>query len=474
MKRKITALLLILTMALSLLALTGCNKGEGDEVYVQSVAAINNVGSVGLNDRFSGVVVSGNTQNVNLDESMTVDEIKVEEGQTVKRGDVLFSYNDEALQLAIEQAELELESMKNSVSSLQSQIDELNREKSNASSSERLRYTLEIQGLEADMRETNYNISTKESELTAKKNMAVDTNVRATLNGRVTTVNRSGGTDNYGNPLPFITIVETGNLRVKGTINELNRGTIMEGQLMTIRSRTDDSVTWSGTIQSIDWENPQSGGNNNMYYSDSDEMTSSSKYPFYVSLNDPQGLIIGEHVYIELGESAEVDANEVRLPSYFISDVDSNPWVWAAGSKDKLEKRTVKLGVYDDTTDEYIIKSGITMDDYVAFPDETMKAGVGVIKVDDQFFDMPAGEDYMGEGEFMEGMDGEYIEGMEGQEFVGGAMMEMPEREGEQTDGMMIDGGTEETSVEDAVIAGTGLIDPDAFGGLGGGCSIIG
>ena len=110
----------------------------------------------------------------------------------------------------------------------------------------------------------------------------------------------------------------------------------------------------------------------------------------------------------------------------------------------------------------------------MAFPDETMKAGVGVIKVDDQFFDMPAGEDYMGEGEYMEGMDGEYMEGMEGQEFVGGAMMEMPEREGEQTDGMMIDGGTEETSVEDAVIAGTGLIDPDAFGGLGGGCSIIG
>ena len=132
MKRKITAAIL----ALALVALTGCNtSGGGDAVYVQSVAAINNVGTLGANDRFAGIVVSGNTQNVNLDESMTVDEIKVEEGQEVKRGDVLFSYNDEALQLAIEQAELELESMKNTVSSLQSQINDLTKEKNNSSGS---------------------------------------------------------------------------------------------------------------------------------------------------------------------------------------------------------------------------------------------------------------------------------------------------------------------------------------------------
>ena len=53
--------------------------------------------------------------------------------------------------------------------------------------------------------------------------------------GIVSDISESG-TDSSGNPLPYMTITETGSMRVKGTLNEMNRNLLYEGVPVTIRS----------------------------------------------------------------------------------------------------------------------------------------------------------------------------------------------------------------------------------------------
>ena len=144
----------------------------------------------------------------------------------------------------------------------------------------------------------------------------------------------------------------------------------------------------------------------------------SSKYPFYVKLEGKgDGLLMGQHVYIEpdYGQEDETDANAINLPSYFINDADGSPWVWAKSSKDKLEKRSLKLGEYNGETDTYPVLDGLTAEDYIAFPDDSLKAGMACITYDDATFDPGAsggevspegGGEKTDENVPMDGMDG--------------------------------------------------------------------
>lgn len=384
MKNVSRTVAVILALVLAL-CLVGCSSGEEETVSVQSVAMITGMGSVGLADRYAGLVVSGSTEEIQIDQSMSVDELQVEVGQDVKAGDLLFTYDNEALLLNIEQLKLEIEGMKNSVVTSQEQIEDLVAERDRVYDSEKLQYTLEIQSLEASIRETEYNIGIKEKELAHQETMSGETQVRAGITGRITAINQDGGYDNYGNPLPFMTIMETGNLRVKGTINEMNYGDLTSGMPVIIRSRTDSNVTWEGYVDYVDWEN-QMQNENDYYYGYTDEMSSSSKYPFYISLTSYDGLFMGQHVYIEPGETGNEKAEGIWLPSYFINDVETSPWVWAANSRDKLEKRKVTLGEYDEMMDTYFIESGLAADDYLAFPDETIEEGMPVVRFDEEMF----------------------------------------------------------------------------------------
>ena len=92
----------------------------------------------------------------------------------------------------------------------------------------------------------------------------------------------------------FITVMKTGAYRVKGQMNEQNMASLMEGTPVVIRSRTDDSLSWRGTVSRIDRENPVMG--NSSYpvsSSDGSSAAASSSYPFYVELESGGGTYAG-------------------------------------------------------------------------------------------------------------------------------------------------------------------------------------
>ena len=355
--------LLILCLAV---LLCGCAKGE--QVYVQSVETLAGLGGIAPGDKFLGLVVSENVTQIKRDKEKTIQELLVVEGQDVKEGQPLFSYDTEQLQLTLDKQKLELEQLTTSIENYQKQIAQLEKERETLGASGKLQYTIQIQTTQVDLKEAELNLKAKENEVKKSEELLANTTVLSPVAGRVQAINETG-TDNEGNELPYITIQQVGSYRVKGVLNELQRGSLREGDRVTLSPRTAPETTWGGTVTLVDYENPTQGGDNDQYFgSNPDEMTASSRYPFYVQLDTTEGLILGQHMYLEL-EQEEGEAPGLQISgSFFCWNEDGSPYVWAE-NRGKLEKRSVTLGQYNDMRDTYEVVDGLTKDDFLAFPD---------------------------------------------------------------------------------------------------------
>ena len=357
-----------LLMALGLIfAMAGCASDE-NAVYVQSVKSLSNLGGIAPGDRFAGMVVSENITEIQRDSDKVIAEVLVKAGDDVTEGQELFRYDMDQLQLSVDKQRLELEQLKATIENYKQQIETLQKDEAQAWGSDKLQYTIQIQSTQLDLKEAELKLTAKEKELQQSEAMLGNTSVVSPVTGRVTGVNENGY-DNYGNPLAYITIQQAGSFRIKGTLGELQRGGIVEGSRMKIISRTDENLVWYGTVTLVDYESPSQGNGNDMYYGGvMDTMTSSSKYPFYVELDSSQGLLLGQHVYMELDLGEEETAG-LAISSVFVCfDEDGSAYVWAENGK-KLEKRPVTLGEYDMMMDTYQILDGLTEEDYIAFPD---------------------------------------------------------------------------------------------------------
>ena len=373
---KLKKLLTWALIAASVIALAGCGE-SGTGVYVQSVAELSGWGGIAPGDRFAGVVVSENVAEITKDEDKAVAELLVKPGDDVTEGQVLFTYDTAQLQLNLDKQRLELSQLEASIENYKEQIQELEDERYWAPADQKLDYTIQIQSTELDLKEAELNLDAKKKEVAQAESILENASVVSPVTGRVQAINENGY-DNYGNPLPYITIQQSGSYRVKGMLGELQMGAIMEGTRLKILSRTDETQSWTGTVVLIDYENPSqgSGGGYEMYYGvATDEMTSSSNYPFYVELDSTDGLLLGQHVYLELETTGE-SFDGVCISSAFICyDEDGSTYVWA-DRRGKLEKRPVTLGEYDMMTDTFPVLSGLSEDDYIAFPDmELCKEG---------------------------------------------------------------------------------------------------
>lgn len=359
----------LLTICL-LLGLTSCAVKE-KQVFVQKVSDLSQMGGLAPSDKFSGIVVSESVTEIQRDSDKVVENLYVREGDDVTEGQKLFSYDTEQLQLTLEKQKLELEQLASSIENYGLQIAQLEKDRDRAYSADKLKYTLQIQTNQIDLKEAELKLKTKQSEIQKSEHLLANALVTSPVTGRITSISEEG-TDQYGNPKAYISIQQTGSYRVKGQINEMQRGAIMEGDRVRMESRLNPEEVWMGTVTLVDYENPIQGNNNGyIISSDSDEMSASSRYPFYVELDSMEGLILGQHLYLSVAGEEPVSLEGVTLSGAFVCyDEDGSCFVWADNGQGKLEKRGVELGNYDPMADAYEILSGLSDSDYVAFPDE--------------------------------------------------------------------------------------------------------
>ena len=372
---------------------------SGDAVYVTKISDLTDQTS-GVSNRYAGVVEPQETVSVELESGRTVKEVKVKTGDQVKKGQLLFEYDLSSIQESLEEAQLDLDRLKNEASSLTEQIATLEKEKKQATQDNQLSYTIEIETNKMNLKKNEYSQKSKQAEIDKLQSATGNTEVRSSIDGVIQKIDTSKLTsddnssvddsaddsdmsyssDSSSGGNAFITILSTGAYRIKGTVNEMNVQNIIEGDPVIIRSRVDSSQTWKGTMGTIDRESATSSNSSSsfgMMDSSGDSQTSTSTYPFYVNLDSSDGLMLGQHVYIEMDEGQDTQKTGVWISEAYIVDADTDsPYVWAADQDDKLEKRNVILGQYDEELGEYEIADGLTKDDSIAFPSDVLEEGM--------------------------------------------------------------------------------------------------
>lgn len=362
MAKRIASMALAGVLALSLCA---CASRDGGV----SVLRADELTAAGLaEDRYIGMVVSNDVEQIQRDSTKTITDVYVTVGQKVSAGDKLFTYDSDALELDLEKAQLEVDKMTNEQTDYASKLEKLeNQLKNTYDTSSQTRLTLEINTLKTQQMENDYNIAAKNKEIEKLRQMLENVDITAPVDGTVRKIDEQGDSGAY------ITIQQSGAYRVQGTVNEMSIGKgIQEGARVRVFSRTE-SKSRMGTIAYIDLE----GGSQNSsdyWYDSSAEMTGSTNYPFYVDLDSTEGLLLGQHVYMEVTPD-EQEQTGLWVPENYLVDMsydeesgEITAQLWADNGRGRLEKRKVTLGMYDDRTGSYEILSGLTSDDYVADP----------------------------------------------------------------------------------------------------------
>ena len=182
--------------------------------------------------------------------------------------------------------------------------------------------------------------------------------------------------------IPLDVVYEDGDLLVvnkpKGMVVHPAPGNYTGTLVNALLYYCGDSLSGVGTISEISTEADNSQ-NNNMYYGGSDEMTTASKYPFYVTLDSSDGLMLGQHLLVsaDTGAGESIEKTGIWLYSDYVqTDENGKTYVWAADKKDRLEKREVEVGQTDDTMGDCEIKSGLSEDDMIAFPSDSYQEGM--------------------------------------------------------------------------------------------------
>ena len=373
----VIAVVLIIAVIVSavVIAMTkGKNAKKSSGVYANKVSDV--MYQAGSTDRYSGVVEAADSMDIKADSEKKVKDILVSEGDEVQVGTPLFTYDTKDLAAKKESATLELESLNNTLSGYDAQIEQLNKEKKEASKDQQLDYTLQIQQVQTQQKQTQYDVA-------------------------------------------------TGDYRVKGTIDEqsfLNSG-LAEGQAVIVRSRVDESKTWQGTISKVDTENPQTDNSNSGMYDDGNSEQKASKYNFYVQLTGTGDMLLGQHVYVEpdFGQTQMKEGIWID-ESYVVKDGD-DAYVWTLNKKDKLEKTKVELGDYDENLMMYEIKSGLSKDDYIVWASDDLYEGEPAQTWDD-YIENGGDEDTAYDDMGTEALDDQVLEGTEGGPVDDGTMDE--------------------------------------------------
>ena len=361
------------------------SSSSGDDlVYVQSVSQIMESG-IGGGNRYAGVVQAQKSIKVNADSDKTVKEIYVSVGDTVEEGDPLFSYDVEEQEIALEQLKLELEEIESNITEYNEDLTELAKSRDAAPEEDKYEYVTDIQAKQADIKQAEYDKKSKELEIANAEKAMENTEVVSSVAGTVKTVNNPNDSSNESSDSSVVTITQSGNFRVKGKVNEQNYSQLSVGSDVIIRSRVDESLTWNGRIATIDTTNSQSDSSDDDddSYGESSE-SSSTSYPFYVDLDDTSGLMIGQHVLIEMDYGQGLTKDGLWLyDSYIAYEEDGTPYVWA-DEKGKLAKKTIGLGSFDEELSEYEITDGLTEDDMIAFPMSTFYEGITTVTSEDE------------------------------------------------------------------------------------------
>ena len=369
---------------------------EAGTAYVQSVAEITGMGNVGTGAMYRGIVEAKEVIDINPQSEMRIQKRFVETGSKVKEGDPLFVYDVEDLKLQHAQLLIDITGLENGLRTNRDELETLNKKLERAKESQIYELKLKIQTLDLEIRKAEYDLKDKQQKAQDMQALIDASTVFSPVSGTVRSVRDESQENPFGfsdtQSTAYISIVAGTDYCVKGTVSEQTVRTLYEGMPVLVRSRVDES-TYPGTIYKINNDAAESGQSG---YYDMGMGESSSKYAFYVELETIEGLMIGQHVFIDMNVAAESDSR-LMLPASFVMQEGDRYFVWAADVNNRIEKREIRVDAYDEETECWQVLGGLNLKDRIAFPDDTIRAGMNAVEtnyLDPNAVPMPGDEEW--------------------------------------------------------------------------------
>lgn len=338
-------------------------KQKETTVPVQSVAVITGYAEkAAVRSRFLGIIKEEEAVTVRLDEGRETAAFSVSPGDRVEAGTVLAVYDNSGLLLEREQLLLDKEQLEFSAENAGIRIKTLKAERDQADAGQKDSYDLQILNAQSELKQTEFSLELKEREIARLDEKLALSQVISPCAGIVTEVDDAEGS---------LSIVSEGTFELSFSVTESELEEFRVGDRLVVTNR-DETLSYDGTVSRIESTKPEN----------SETQTGAarpSSYPVHAVLEGANGLIPGQHVYVEkqdpAGQKSGLGEEVILLPEGYLMDAEESAWVWLAGKNGTLEKHSVILGAYNDRHDAYEVIEGLSMTDYLAWPMTSYEAG---------------------------------------------------------------------------------------------------
>ena len=209
---------------------------------------------------------------------------------------------------------------------------------------------------QAQIKDLEFRIKMEEAEFRIMQKEADSGQVVAEFDGKVVGLTDPDSAQMLG--MPLLKVTGGGGFYVEGTVSELQLANIEIGRKVDVMS-WDTGMSYEGTIVEISQfplenEDYYYGGNQNVSY-----------YNYRIFIDESAQLQDGFYVSMTL-QNAQ-GKGSLYINNAFLRSEGANNYVYVRGEDGLLEKRIVQVGgsLWGSYTE---IRSGITGEDYVAFP----------------------------------------------------------------------------------------------------------
>ncbi|OIK09973.1 biotin/lipoyl-binding protein [Bacillus sp. MUM 13] len=337
----------------------------------------------------AGQITSGNRSPIYLDSSKgKISKIYVKEGEKVKKGQRIFTYDNKDIDIQIRQADIDTQITQSTYNNILNKIDSLNKQIKKIKK-EQGKDSASLQSLKDQLRDQENQKNTTELEI-EKNRLQVENlqdkesqlTVFSEKSGVVTDLNKdmissSNPTNNSSSsgyqPALIMNITSKSPYQIQGILTELQKEQIKTNQSIKVTAKASPNKTWNGHIKKIDnyptqTNLPQTSGN-------LQQTANISYYNFEATLESGKGLSPGYHVDIQVNLSSK---SSLVVPNSSIENIEDSPYVFME-INGKIAKQSISIGMSDNQWTQ--VTKGLKLGDKVVEdPDNSIQPGMEVKK----------------------------------------------------------------------------------------------
>lgn len=299
----------------------------------------------------TGSAYAGTTKEVSAGNNGTLSGLTVKVGDTVTKGQELFTCTSSELSKAVTNAERNLTKAKAQLSSDQAALaaakTQLAADKS-AVMVDSAKITTDektISDAKSKISDDEYTVADAKSALSDAEDAAEGQTVTSPIAGTVTAVNSSNG-DTLQAGKSVVTVTDMNTLKVNVSVDELDITSVKAGQTAAITFDALTGKTFTGSVESI----AQTGTTSNNV----------TTYAVAVSISKPTGIRLGMNANVTIAIVSK--NNALVIPEEALVEANSKKYVRVQSSGSSSGQNTSSSAGSSSLTE---IKTGIETEDYI-------------------------------------------------------------------------------------------------------------